>query len=270
MDRGHLIQKSFVEQLNNLIFCGRFMAHLGVPTGTHISALWDRGNILHNIRRITKLSLQCLNEHIIAYAQSMNYFYISVQIHTDIPMCVRVRKCTHWIESTHPYETFKKVWWSNAERRLQWDMFYSPVSMQFPFHPELVTAGLIKKGPRALGACGGRGQHSLLPIGQQEGEVFLPKDSQAQSDIYCIYRRDQTHTQMSHFSNSISRSDKQSLEREHCRQKVQDGGPFPPRLLSCTRSLCCLRNADKSIHQKISSVKLNQERSCQRERNRLN
>uniref|UniRef100_A0A803YE17 Uncharacterized protein n=1 Tax=Meleagris gallopavo TaxID=9103 RepID=A0A803YE17_MELGA len=104
--------------------------------------------------------------------------------------------------------------------------------MQFPFHPELVTAGLIKKGPKALGACGGRGQHSLLPIGQQEGEVFLPKDSQAQSDIYCIYRRDQTHTQMSHFSNSISRSDKQSLERGHCRQKVQDGGPFPPRLLS--------------------------------------
>jgi len=99
MDRGHLIQKSFVKQLNNLIFCGRFMAHLGVPTGTHI----------HNIRRITKLSLQCLNEHIIAYAQSMNYFYISVQIHTDILMCVRVRKCTHWIESTHPYETFKKV-----------------------------------------------------------------------------------------------------------------------------------------------------------------
>lgn len=46
--------------------------------------------------------------------------------------------------------------------------------------------------------------------------------------------------------------------------------PFPLRVLSCTLSLCCLRNADKSIHQKISSVKLNQERSCQRERNRLN
>lgn len=47
-------------------------------------------------------------------------------------------------------------------------------------------------------------------------------------------------------------------------------GPFPSYFLSCTLSLCCLCNADKSIHQKISSVKLNQERSCQRERNRLN
>lgn len=43
-------------------------------------------------------------------------------------------------------------------------------------------------------------------------------------------------------------------------------GPSPP----WAPSLCCLCNADKSIHQKISSVKLNQERSCQRERNRLN
>uniref|UniRef100_A0A8C2T7C3 Uncharacterized protein n=1 Tax=Coturnix japonica TaxID=93934 RepID=A0A8C2T7C3_COTJA len=105
---------------------------------------------------------------------------------------------------------------------------------QCNFHFTQKTAGLIKKGPRALGVCGGRGQHSLLPIGQREGEVFLPRDSQAQSDIYCIYHRDQTHTQMSRFSNSISRSDKQSLERGHCRQKVQDGGPFPPRLLPCT------------------------------------
>lgn len=47
-------------------------------------------------------------------------------------------------------------------------------------------------------------------------------------------------------------------------------GLFPSYFLSCTLSLCCLCNADKSIHQKISSVKLNQERSCQRERNRLN
>lgn len=47
-------------------------------------------------------------------------------------------------------------------------------------------------------------------------------------------------------------------------------GPIPSYFLSCTLSLCCLCNADKSIHQKISSVKLNQERSCQRERNRLN
>lgn len=40
-------------------------------------------------------------------------------------------------------------------------------------------------------------------------------------------------------------------------------GLFPSYFLSCTLSLCCLCNADKSIHQKISSVKLNQERSCQ-------
>lgn len=81
----------------------RFTARLCVPTGTRShSALCDIANIFHNIKRIIKPSLQCLNEGIIIYTQSINYFYISVQITcVDVYVCVCYRTHIPHIKHTH-------------------------------------------------------------------------------------------------------------------------------------------------------------------------
>lgn len=129
--------------------------------------------------------------------------------------------------------------------------------------PALAGTALLLGGPRRL-----------LQNSSRKGRSF-PSKGFTSTIRYLLYlsRRSNPHTDVTflEFHQQIRQavSGKRTLQPESS-ERAGVGGPFPLRFLSCTLSLCCLRNADKSIHQKISSVKLNQERSCQRERNRLN
>lgn len=104
-------------------------------------------------------------------------------------------------------------------------------------------------------------------------DVFHPK-LPSHNQVFTIWTGEIKPTHGCHISQIPSVDQTSQLWRKDIpASRLRAGwlpGLFLSYFLSCTLSLCCLCDADKSIHQKISSVKLNQERSCQRERNRLN